>query len=162
MNSAVKRVGLVFLILLLLAITLSACGGEKKPDIKISGAWARQSPMAATNGAAYMVIENKGGAEDALIGADADVSDVVEIHEMLIDENNVMHMKPVEGQRLVIPAKGKVELKPGGYHIMFIGLKEPLKEGQVIDLTLKFEKSGEMKVQAPVKKMEMDKSKMGG
>jgi copper(I)-binding protein len=81
---------------------------------------------------------------------------------MVIDENNVMHMKPVEGQRLVIPAKGKVELKPGGYHIMFIGLKEPLKEGQVIDLTLKFEKSGEMKVQAPVKKMEMDKKKMGG
>ena len=156
MNPTVKRIVFVALILSLLALTVGACGGEKKPDIKISGVWARQSPMAATNGAAYMVIENKGRMDDALIGADANVSDVVEIHEMVIDENNVMHMKPVEGQRLVIPAKGKVELKPGGYHIMFIGLKQPLKEGEVIDLTLKFEKSGIMKVQAPVKKMEMD------
>ena len=160
MKATIGRIGLITLIILLLAMTVSACGGEKTPDIQISGAWARQSPKAATNGAAYMIIENKGGADDALIGASADVSDVVEIHEMVIDDNNVMHMKPVEGQRLVIPAKGKVELKPGGYHIMFIGLKEQLKEGDVIDLTLKFEKSGEIKVQAPVKKMEMDK--MGG
>jgi len=157
-----KNITIVFIILIFLVASLSACSGSKGPDIQISGVWARQSPMAATNGAAYMVIENKGNEDDALIGADADVSDVVEIHEMVIDENNVMHMKPVEGQRLVIPAKSKVELKPGGYHIMFIGLKDQLKEGDVIDITLKFEKSGERKVQAPVKKMEMDKKKMGG
>lgn len=156
--STIKRIGLLFFMLLIVAVIISACGGAKGPDIQVTGAWARQSPMAATNGAAYMVIANKGNEDDALIGADADVSDVVEIHEMVIDENNVMHMKPVEGQRLVIPAKGKVELKPGGYHIMFIGLKNQLKEGDVIDLTLTFEKSGEMKVQAPVKKMAMDKS----
>ena len=162
MHTTTKRIGIILFLLVLLALSVSACGGSKGPEIKISNPWARQSPMAATNGAAYMIIENKGGEDDALIGADADVSEVVEIHEMVIDENNVMHMKPVEGQRLVIPAKGKVELKPGGYHIMFIGLKNQLKEGDVIDLTLKFEKSGEMKVQAPVKKMEMDKGKMGG
>ncbi len=156
MKRPVTRISLIALLIFVMVIGVSACSGEKVPDIQISGAWARQSPKAATNGAAYMVIENKGGADDALIGASADVSDVVEIHEMVIDDNNVMHMKPVAGQRLVIPAKGKVELKPGGYHIMFIGLKEPLKEGDVIDLTLKFEKSGEKKVQAPVKKMAMD------
>ena len=162
MKLILKKLTLPMMIVALIALTLSACGGDKGPDIQISGAWARQSPMAATNGAAYMTIENKGSEDDALIGADADVSEVVEIHEMVIDENNVMHMKPVEGQRLVIPAKSKVELKPGGYHIMFIGLKNQLKEGDVIDITLKFEKSGEMKVQAPVKKMEMNKNKMGG
>ncbi len=155
--TTIKRVGFLVFILLIVTVITSACGGAKGPDIQVTGAWARQSPMAATNGAAYMVIENKGREEDALIGADADVSEVVEIHEMVIDENNVMHMKPVEGQRLVIPARGKVELKPGGYHIMFIGLKKQLKEGDVIDLTLKFEKSGDIKVQAPVKKMAMDK-----
>lgn len=152
----IKRIGFLLLILLLFVTITSACGGAKGPDIQVTGPWARQSPMAATNGAAYMIIENRGHEDDALIGADADVSDVVEIHEMVIDENNVMHMKPVAGQRLVIPARGKVALKPGGYHIMFIGLKNQLKEGDVIDLTLKFEKSGEMKVQAPVKKMAMD------
>ncbi len=162
MKSTISKKTQLMLVLLLLLLSLSACGGSKGPDIQISGVWARQSPMAATNGAAYMIIENKGNEDDALIGADADVSDVVEIHEMVIDENNVMHMKPVEGQRLVIPAKSKVELKPGGYHIMFIGLRKQLNEGDVIDITLRFEKSGERKVQAPVKKMEMDKKKMGG
>ncbi len=154
--STIKRIALPLLVLLIGSVIVSACGGAKGPDIQISGVWARQSPKAATNGAAYMLIENKGNEDDALVGADADVSKIVEIHEMVIDENNVMHMKPVEGQRLVIPAKGKVELKPGSYHIMFIGLKNQLKEGDVIDLTLTFEKSGEIKVQAPVKKMKMD------
>jgi copper(I)-binding protein len=114
----------------------------------------------ATSGAAYMIIQNKGGEDDALIGAKSDVSAVTEIHEMVIDDNNVMHMKPVEGQRLVIPAKGKVELKPGSYHIMLINLDHQLTEGEVVHLTLKFEKSGEMKVDAPVKMMDM--GKMGG
>ena len=156
MKATATRISLIALFIMM-ALGFSACSGEKAPDIRISDAWARQSSKAATNGTSYMIIENKGNADDALIGASADVSNVVEIHEVVIDDNNVMHMKPVEGQRLVIPARSKVTLQPGGYHIMFIGLKEPLKEGDVIDLTLKFEKSGEKKVQAPVKKMEMDK-----
>ncbi len=142
---------LVLAVLMLASLLLSACGGSKGPEIVIKDPWARPSPKMASSGAAYMIIENKGKEDDALIGAEGDVSDAVEIHEMVVDENNVMHMKPVEGQRLVIPAKGKVELKPGGYHIMLIGLKHQLKEGEVVHLTLKFEKSGEMQVDAPVK-----------
>jgi copper(I)-binding protein len=152
MQRNVKMLTALLLILLLLIVALSGCGGKKGPDIQVSGVWARQSPKAATSGAAYMLIENKGNEDDALIKAEAQVSKVVEIHEMVIDENDVMHMKPVEGQRLVIPAKGSVELKPGSFHIMFIGLFDQLKEGDVIDMTLTFEKSGEMKVTAPVKK----------
>ena len=144
---------LVLAVLMLASLLLSACGGSKGPEIVIKDPWARPSPKMASSGAAYMIIENKGNEDDALIGAEGDVSDAVEIHEMVVDENNVMHMKPVEGQRLVIPAKGKVELKPGGYHIMLIGLKHQLKEGEVVHLTLKFEKSGDMKVDAPVKMM---------
>ena len=156
MYSFTKRYGIPILFLVLALTTmmlLAACSGGKGPEIVISDPWARPSPKMATSGAAYMIIENKGKEDDALIGVDGNVSDAVEIHEMVIDENDVMHMKPVEGQRLVIPAKGKVELKPGGYHIMLIGLKHQLQEGEIIDLTLKFEKSGEMKVQAPVKMM---------
>ena len=151
MNSSAKRFLIILLIMALFAVTLAACGGSQGPKIEIKDPWARPSPKMATSGAAYMIIENKGNEDDALIGVEGDVSDAVEIHEMVVDENNVMHMKPVEGQRLVIPAKGKVELKPGGYHIMLIGLKHQLQEGEVVDLTLKFEKSGEIKVQAPVK-----------
>ncbi len=161
MTPSVKRLFILILLLAVAALLLSACGGAKGPQIEIKDPWARPSPKMATSGAAYMIIENKGNEDDALIGVDGDVSDAVEIHEMVVDENNVMHMKPVEGQRLVIPAKGKVELKPGGYHIMLIGLKHQLQEGEVVDLTLKFEKSGEMKVQAPVKMMEGG-MKMGG
>ncbi len=157
MSSTGKRVSVLILVLILLAVMLGACGGKKGPEITISDAWARPSPKMATSGAAYMIIQNKGGEEDALIGAKSDVSEVSEIHEMVIDDNNVMHMKPVEGQRLVIPAGGKVELKPGGYHIMLINLDHQLAEGEVVHLTLKFEKSGEMKVDAPVKMMGMDK-----
>ncbi len=146
-----KRIFVVVLLLILGMLLLGACGGSKGPDIRVANPWARPSPKMASSGAVYMVIENKGKEDDALIGVEGDVSDAVEIHEMVVDENNVMHMKPVEGQRLVIPAKGKVELKPGGYHIMLIGLKHQLKEGEVVHLTLKFEKSGEIKVDAPVK-----------
>ncbi len=151
MNLSPKRFLIILVLLSLLAVTLAACGGSKGPQIEIKDPWARPSPKMATSGATYMIIENKGNEDDVLIGVEGDVSDAVEIHEMTIDENNVMRMRPVEGQRLVIPAKSKVELKPGGYHIMLIGLKHQLKEGEVIDLTLKFEKSGEIKVQAPVK-----------
>ena len=153
MSATIKRISLFAIIALLLVVGLSACGGSKGPDIRISNAWARRSPKAATSGAAYMVIENKGKEDDVLIKAEGDVSKNTEIHEMVVDENSVMHMKPVEGQRLVIPAKGKVELKPGSFHIMLIGLNKQLKEGDVVNLTLTFEKSGVMKVQAPVKKM---------
>ncbi len=154
MESSSKRFFLPIFILLLFSILLSGCLGSQGPDIVVIDSWARPSPKMASSGAVYMTIENKGNEDDVLIGVDGDVSKAVEIHEMVIDDNNVMHMKPVEGQRLVIPAKSKVELKPGGYHIMLIGLKNQLKEGDVVDLTLRFEKSGEIKVQAPVKPME--------
>lgn len=151
MHHSQKRFLITLIVLVFGLMAFSACGGKKGPDIQISGAWARPSPKAATSGAAYMLIENKGNEDDALIKAEGDVSDVTEIHEMTIDENSVMHMKPVAGQRLVIPAKGKVELKPGSYHIMLIGLHHQLQEGETVNLILTFEKAGVMKVQAPVK-----------
>ena len=104
MSVTIKRFGIIAIILMLLVVGVSACGGSKGPDIKISNPWARPSPKMATSGAAYMIIENKGKEDDALIGAESDVSNNTEIHEMVVDENSVMHMKPVEGQRLTIPA----------------------------------------------------------
>jgi copper(I)-binding protein len=79
-------------------------------------------------GAAYMVIKNSGSSADALIGASSDVADKAEIHETKMVDGNAT-MSPVA--RIEVPAGGSVELKPGSYHVMFIGLKQPLRSGEV-------------------------------
>jgi copper(I)-binding protein len=108
--------------------------------------------MAAASGgtsAAYLVIKNSGGTADALIKAESDVADSVELHTMVM-EGDVMKMSPVE--KIDIPANGAAELKPGGFHVMLIGLRHDLKEGEVVKLTLTFQNSGPIQVEAPVRK----------
>jgi hypothetical protein len=100
-----------------------------------------------------MTLKNSGNEADTLVKVTTKVSDAAEIHEMSM-ENQVMKMRPIPGQRLEIPARGTVELKPEGLHIMLIGLKQQLKPGDKIDLTLTFEKSGEKTVQAEVRAIE--------
>ncbi len=132
-------------------------------NIVIEDAWARPSPMgemgggmgegmqgtmAPARGAAYMVIRNTGSEDDALIGASSDVAMTTEVHETYM-EGDTMMMRRVE--RIDIPAGGEVVLEPGGYHVMFIDLKEPLEAGTTIEITLQFEKAGEIPVQAEVR-----------
>ena len=140
----------------------------KEAAILIDGAWARSSPAMATpaagmatpasgmstpaasgdRGAAYMVIKNSGATADALIGATSDIAAKVEVHETKL-VGDTMTMSPVA--RVEVPAKGQLELKPGSYHIMFMGLKSPLKVGTKIILNLTFEKAGTIPVQAEVR-----------
>ncbi len=116
-----------------------------QPRIEVKDAWVREVPPTSKMSAAYMVIENKGKEADRLLDAISNASKITEIHETI--EGKMRRVKAIE-----VPAGGKVELKPGGYHIMLINLNRPLKEGDKVEMTLKFEKSGEIKVQAPVKK----------
>ncbi len=116
-----------------------------QPKIEVRDAWVREVPPTSKMSAAYMVIENKGNQPDKLVGASNNASEITELHETV--GGKMRRVKDIE-----IPANGKAELKPGGLHIMLINLKKPLKEGDTVELTLKFEKSGEIKVQAPVKK----------
>ncbi|MFN3870895.1 MAG: copper chaperone PCu(A)C [Aquificaceae bacterium] len=116
-----------------------------QPKIEVKDAWVREVPPTSKMSAAYMVIENKGNEADKLIDASNNASKITEIHETV--EGKMRRIKALE-----IPAGSKVELKPGGYHIMLINLNKPLKEGDKVEITLKFEKSGEVKVEAPVKK----------
>jgi periplasmic copper chaperone A len=118
------------------------------PEISVSDVWARTSPDMAENGAAYMVIANKGTADDKLLGATGDVAAAVEIHETK-EEGGMMKMAPVEA--VLVPAGGQVELKPGGYHVMLIGMKSPLQAGQKFPLTLRFARAGEVQVEAEVR-----------
>lgn len=98
--------------------------------------------------AAYMLITNSGATPDALIKAESTVADTVELHTMVMD-GDVMRMTPIE--KIDIPANGSVELKPGGLHVMLIGLRQDLKEGEVVKITLTFQNGGTIEIEAPVR-----------
>ena len=118
-------------------------------DIEVHHPWARASAGPARAGAAFMGIHNNAGAADRLVAASADVSKTVELHTHIKD-GDVMRMRRVEGG-IAVPAEGVVHLEPGGYHVMFMGLKAPLKEGETFPLTLTFENGGTMTVEVEVK-----------
>ena len=102
----------------------------------------------SSNGAAYLTIVNRGATADRLTSAESDVAGSVELHQTIV-KDNVMSMSPVEA--IDVPANGRVELKPGGYHIMLVGLKQDLKAGSTIQLTLVFEKAGRTNLNVEVK-----------
>jgi periplasmic copper chaperone A len=138
-------------ITLLLAALLSTSAfaqDAKIGSITIDHPWARATPGAVKNSAAFMTFDNKGAA-DKLIGVSGDVAREIQIHSM-ITEAGVMKMREIKS--LDIPANGKAELKPGGFHVMLIGLKDGLKEGEKFPLKLKFEKAGEVTVQVTAEK----------
>lgn len=105
---------------------------------------------AGTTSASYMTIANSGSEPDALIAATTatDLVEAVELHTM-IEEGGVMKMRPVE--KIEVPANGEVMLKPGSFHVMFIGVKQELKPGDVVKLSLTFEKAGQVEVDAVVR-----------
>jgi periplasmic copper chaperone A len=117
-------------------------------SLKISAPWVRATPKGASVGGGYMTIANSGNAGDRLVGGTSDVSNRLEIHAMSM-EGGVMKMRPVAG--LDINAGQTVEFKPGGYHVMFVGLKQPLEQGQHVKATLRFEKAGDVAVDFTVK-----------
>jgi periplasmic copper chaperone A len=113
--------------------------------------WSRATPGGAKVGGGYLRITNTGTAPDRLTGGSFPLASKVEVHEMRLD-GDVMRMKPVEGGLEIRPG-ATVELKPGGLHLMFVDLKEPLKEGQTVRGTLTFEKAGSVEVEYTVRGM---------
>lgn len=113
-------------------------------DLTISGAYTRAMLPKAQVGGGYFVIENKGSAPDRLLGGSTEAAKAVQIHQMKM-EGEMMKMGQVEGG-LEIPAGGSVALTPGGYHAMLMGVGTPFKQGECLQLTLKFEKAGEVPV----------------
>ena len=126
---------------------LAAAAHEfKLGPINIGHPYARATASGQTTGGGFLKLEN-GGADDKLLSASAAVSSAVELHVMTM-EGDVMRMRQVDG--IALPAGKTVELKPGGLHIMFVGLKAPLKAGDTFPLKLKFEKAGEVEVMVKV------------
>ncbi len=145
------------LLILLSAVALSGTAFAheyKQGNVTIGHPWARATPGAVKNSAAFMTLSAKDTA-DKLIGVSGTVAREIQIHTM-ITEAGVMKMREVKS--LDIPANGKTELKPGGLHIMLIGLKDGLKEGEKFPLKLKFEKAGEVTVDVVAEKPSGDHS----
>ncbi|HKH80431.1 MAG TPA: copper chaperone PCu(A)C [Methylovirgula sp.] len=113
-------------------------------SLKIEHAFTRPTPAGATVAAGYVTIVNAGSTPDRLVSATSDISAKTQIHEMKM-ENGVMEMRELT-DGLPIPAGATVALKPGGYHIMFVDLKHPVKPGEVITATLTFEKAGKVDI----------------
>jgi copper(I)-binding protein len=120
----------------------------KVGDLVITQAWSRATPGGAKIGSGYLTIENKGAAPDRLIGGSADVADKLQIHEMATT-NGVMTMRPLDNGLAIEPGK-TVKLAPGGYHLMLFDLKNPLKQGDKVPVTLEFEKAGKVKLSLDV------------
>lgn len=119
--------------------------------IKIELPWTRATPTGSKVAGGFMRIENTGKEPDRLIGGSATVAGRLEVHEMaLID--NVMKMRELEKGLELKPGQS-VELKPGSYHVMFMALKDQLKEGDKVKGTLIFEKAGKIEVEYTVKAM---------
>lgn len=150
-RSRLRHVGVASLFLLtgavgIAVITPAAAHDFKAGALKLDHPWTRAT--AGSVGAGYVTIVNTGKAADQLVSASSPVASKTEIHTMTMD-GGVMKMRPLPNG-LGIPAGKTTSLKPGGYHLMLIGLKAPLVEGKLVPLTLTFAKAGTVKVELKV------------
>lgn len=124
------------------ATSLVALPTYANDTLTLKEAWTRATPPGATNGGGFLTITNTGAEADRLTGGSVSGVGKVEIHTMVMD-GDVMKMRPLP-DGLEVPAGETVTLKPGGDHVMFMQLENPFEEGQMLDVTLTFEKAGDM------------------
>lgn len=176
---SLRSLALMLTLLALVLAAVACTSGSATKGITAENVWARPAKMMAmdtmdhnaeatpasdmgggmgdmagmghggANSAVYMVLKNGGDAADRLVAAHADVAETIEVHETIM-EGDVMKMQPVQGG-LEIPAKGQVELKPGSYHVMLIGLTKDLNVGDKFQLTLDFANGESMQLEVPVR-----------
>jgi copper(I)-binding protein len=122
----------------------------KLGNLQISKQMARATAPGQSMSSAYLLIENKGSTPDRLLTVTYSRAKEVQIHEMKMEGDKMM-MRQMTA--LEIPANGSVELKSGGYHLMMLGLQEPIKEGDSVKMTLQFEKAGKVDISFQTKSM---------
>lgn len=145
MKRNIARITALFLLSISLTQTPSAA--EEGKTVQIEKPWARASILKSHPAAAYLTIINRSGEPDRLMTVSSPVAEKVSVHlsEMT---NGVMRMKPVHS--LPLESGAQVTLKPGGLHLMLLKLRNPLREGDKLPLTLTFEVAGKIDVQATV------------
>ena len=137
--------------LLSLTVVTVHAGDYKVGSLTIADPWVRTTPKGTTTGAGYMKITNTGTTPDRLISGSSDVARKLEVHEMTMDKG-VAKMRPIKGGLEIKPGE-TVELKPGSFHVMFVGLKKPLTTGDHVKAALMFEKAGTVNVEYDVRAM---------
>jgi copper(I)-binding protein len=141
-----------------LSSSFVAAGDYKLGSLEIEQPYARATPPNAPVSGGYMTIRNSGAETDRLISGEADFADRVEIHEMAM-EGDVMKMRQL-ADGLEIPAGGEVVLKPGGYHVMFIGIDSQFKDGETRNVKLTFEKAGSIELEFKVQDIKAMQGRM--
>jgi hypothetical protein len=120
-------------------------------DLNISRSWMRATPPGSTVGAWYLEIVNNSDKSDRLVGGSVAVAKSIEIHETKID-GGIARMRPI-AEGIVLAPQSTTKLEPSGVHIMLVGLKEPLKQGQRVKGTLIFSNAGAIELDVPVESL---------
>jgi copper(I)-binding protein len=136
------------LVLLLAGIGVASARSYKLGALEIGHPWARATPPTAPTGGGFLSVKNTGTEPDRLMSVSSPAAQTVQVHEMKM-EGNVMRMRELESPLEIKPGE-TVTLAPGGLHLMMMGLKEPLKQGERVPLTLVFEKAGKIDVELVV------------
>jgi len=121
--------------------------GQRHGDLGIEAPWARATPPNARTGAVYLTLVNHGSVTDRLVAASSAAAERVELHAH-INESGVMRMTAVNAVNLA--AGERVDLRPGGLHVMLVDLKGPLRENTQVSVTLRFAMAGEITIAVPV------------
>ena len=147
---------LLIIIALIFTFNLITLAQQKSNNygIQIQKGWARPA-VKYSNSALYFVIENRGSKIDTLIGAQSKVAEELEVHESFKIDNDRMGMRPAG--KVAINPNSEFEFKPGGFHVMLLGVLKDLNIGDKIEAVLILKYAGKIKVQAEVRDMQMTK-----
>jgi len=137
----------ILILSILTASFLFACQSPRA-GIEAHEVWSRPA-VTGGNGAVYMVLHNHTNRPDQLIGAESPVAQTVELHKSEVNDQGVMVM--LKQEAIDLPADGEILMKPGGYHIMLLGLKQDLKVGDTFEVVLKFRSHPDLPLQVTVK-----------
>jgi copper(I)-binding protein len=153
LRSFEERLGIAVFVFALLFVSVHAVFAQefRVGPLEIGHPWSRATPPGAKVAGGYFTVTNTSSSSDRLLSISSEISAKAELHEMGVSDG-VMTMRPVTGG-LEIPAGGKVALAPGGYHLMFVGLKRQPKQGETFPATLTFEKAGTVTVDFAVEGM---------
>ncbi len=146
-------------LLFLLALMVSASAmADAAATVTVDKPFARKAMKAQRNSAAFMTLHNSGPAV-AIVDAESPVAEIVELHTHVHD-NGVMRMRKID--KIDLPAGASVALQPGGLHVMMLGLKKDLNDGDAVPVTLVFDDGSRKTIEAPVRMVMRPKMKMKG
>jgi copper(I)-binding protein len=130
-------------------VSVADAGAGPRDRLETRDVWVAEPLPGRDMSAAYLIIANEGDTDEVLVSVASDIAENIELHKM---EHHDGMMRMMRVDSVDVPSNGEVELKPGGLHIMLIGLTRQIKAGDTVELTLHFESGATLSVDAPVKK----------